>query len=251
MGAKNLPAPGFPAPPSKRQPLIFDFRQKRQSTNKATLKNIYDTQTPILTPIPSVFWGTPVLKDSNGVKYCPGFLGEAFSKNPWDYVTIEFPNSGVPNQTPGICTVSVRRGRKLDRKKSSGSDGETLTFTGVNNADIEIAVTIWTPEQLDILIDLWKILQPPSGKGVPQAFDVKHPQFVINQVKSCVFVDSIGMEQGPVHKSKTFTIKAVEYLPPSSKKATSTPRKAEARHSTRDQPETQQPGKNPHAVGPR
>ncbi len=246
MGAKNLPANGFPQQPKE------DKRPRRKSPNQAKLKNIYDEQTPVLTPIPSTFWGTPVLKDSKGVKYCPGFLGEAFSKNPWDYVTIEFPNSGVPNQTPGICTVSVRRGRKVDRKKSSGTDGETLTFTGITNADIEIAITIWTPEQLDILTDLWRLIQPPPGKGVPQAFDIKHPQFVINQVKSCVFVDSIGLENGSVAKTKTFVIKAVEYLPPGPKGATVSPDRAQARRSKLDEKgENSQPGKNPKAVGPR
>ncbi len=246
MGAKNLPASGFPQQQQR------DNRPQRQAPNKATLKNIYGDQTPVLTAIPSTFWGTPVYKDSKGVKHCPGFIGEAFSKNPWDYVTIEFPNSGVPNQTPGLCTVSVRRGRKVDRKKSSGSDGETLTFTGISNADIEISITIWTPEQLDILIDLWKVIQPPPGKGVPQAFDIKHPQFLINQVKSCVFVDSIGLENGSVSKTKTFVIKAVEYLPASKRKTTKTPDRAKARGSKLDAAdENTQPGKNPHAVGPR
>lgn len=244
---KSIPAPGFPHPPSPRQPFIFDFRRQRQPPTKATLKTPYQG----LNQLPSIFWGSPVLKDDKGVKFCPGFLGEAFSKNIWDYVTIEFPNSGVPNKTPGICNVSVRRGRKVDRKKSSGTDGETITFTGINNAEIEIAVTIWTPEQLDILVDLWKILQPPSGKGDPQAFDVKHPQFEVNGIKSAVFIDSVGLEQGPVAKSKTFVIKAVEWLPPSKKKATQTPSRAQARGSKLDKPENSQPGKNPAAVGPR
>ncbi len=231
----------------KRETQTRDNRQKAAKTTPSSLKTPYQN----LSQVPSIFWGTPVLQDSNGVKYCPGYFGETYSKNAWDYVQIEFPGSGVADKTPGICTVSVRRGRKVDRKKSSGSDGERLTFTGISNADIEIAITVWTPEQLDRLVTLWKLVQPPVGKGAPQAFDVKHPQFTVNQIKSCVFVDSIGMEPGSTTKTKTFVIKAIEYFPPGTKKVTKTPDRAKARGSKLDAPENQQPGKNPHAVGPR
>lgn len=237
-----MPFPRSPGTP------VRDNRQQRSNASPGDLKKPYDK----LSPVASTFWGTPVLKDANGKKYCPGYIGDTFSKNAWDYVVFAFLDTlGVSDKTPGICNVSVRRGRGVDRKKSSGSDGQTLTFTGINNADIEIAITIWTPDQLDVLMAMWKVLQPPSGKGQPSAFDVSHPQFEINGIRSVVIVDSIGMEPGPAPKSRTFTIKAIEYLPPGPKKATSTPKKAEARGSKLDTPETQQPGKNPKATGPR
>ncbi len=232
----------------KRPTQTRDNRQKAASTRPSTLRTPYEG----LSPIPSIFWGAPVLQDSNGNKYCPGYIGETFSKNAWDYVQINYLDTlGVSDKTPGVCTVSVRRGRSLDRKKSSGSDGQRLTFTGIVNADIEISITIWTPAQLDALLAMWKVLQPSPGKGAPSAFDVSHPQFEINGVKSCVFVDSIGMEQGSAGKTKTFVIKAVEYFPPGTKKVTATPDRAKAMRSKLDAPENQQPGKNPHAVGPR
>ncbi len=147
--------------------------------------------------------------------------------------------------------MNVRRGRKVDRKKSSGSDGERLTFTGITNAEIEINLTIWTPAQLDALIAMWALLQPAVGKGSPAAFDVHHPQFKINGVKSMVFVDSIGMEPGPNGKTKNFVIKGIEYFPPGKKKVTKSPDRAQAGHSKLDaKEENQQPGKNPKATGP-
>ncbi len=249
MGFKNLPAQGFPRQPKDNRP------QSKNSPNKASLKTPYSNLSPLgLTVVPSIFWGAPVLKDDKGNKYCPGYIGDTFSKNQWDYVQIDYLDTigAESDKTPGICNVSVRRGRKLDRKKSSGSDGERLTFTGINNADIEISILIWTPAQLDALVKMWSLIQPAVGKGTPGAFDIHHPQFTVNNVKSCVFVDSIGLEMGPTPKTRTFVIRAVEYFPPGTKKITSTPSRAKAKGSTLDEKEeNQQPGKNPHAVGPR
>jgi hypothetical protein len=257
---------GFPQAPSKRQPLLFDFRHASASKKSGSLKAPYqnDTLNPFdsskaLFALPSQFWGTPVFKAQSdgymvkkGELYCPGFIGNTFSDNAWDYVEISYLETlGVSGKTPGICNVSVRRGRKIDRKKSSGTDGETITFTGISNAEIEIAITIWTPEQLDVLTKMWAVLQPAAGKKNPGAWDVSHPQFGVNQVKSAMFVDSVGLENGSEKKTKTFVIKAIEYLP-AGKKATVTPKKAQARDNTlQGSKENEQPGKNPKAVGPR
>ncbi len=201
-----------------------------------------------LKAIPSIFWGAPVLTGADGRPYCPGYIGATYSNFQHDYVQIEFPGSGVFDRTPGICNVSVRRGRGIDRKKSAGSDGERLTFKGINNADIEISITIWTPDQLARLQDLWRILQPPLGKGDPQAFDVKHPQLQFLGVKSAVFVDCSGLEQGSTNKTRVFTIKAVEYFPPGKKNVTASPKKALSRGSKLD---PQKPGENPENLGPK
>ncbi len=209
-----------------------------------------------LDPLPSDFWGSPVFTAESdgymikeGELFCPGYIGNTISKNIWDYVVISFPKSGVSNITPGICNVNVRRGRKVDRKKSQGSDGERLTFTGISNADIDIAITIWTPEQLRILQLLWNFIQPAVGKGNPQAFSVSHPQLRYSQVQSCVFVESSGLE--PNGKMRTVTIKAIEYFPPKDK-TVHTIKKVEPRDSTLQSgdAEHEQPGKNPKAVGP-
>lgn len=242
MAGKALSAPGFPQQPKDNRP-----QRKPSSNNRATLKNVYEG----LNPVPSNFWGAPVLLDANGVKYCPGYTGPTFSKNKTDYVQIEFPGGGLIGKTPGLCKVSVRRGRKVDRKKSSGSDGERLTFTGISNADIEIAIEIWTPDQFDKLNDLWRLIQPPAGKGQPQAFDIKHPQFETNGIKSCVFVEARGFEPGSVVGMRVFVIQAIEYLPPGNKNVTNTPKRAQSRGSKLDGPEHQLSGKNPHATGPR
>jgi hypothetical protein len=196
--------------------------------------------------------------DDKGHPYSPGYIGNTFSKNAWDAVQIAIPlpfMTGVLQQlnvdrTPGLCEVDVRRGRDIDRKKSAGSDGQRLTFKGINNADVDIRITIWTPGQLDVLSALWNVLQPKAGKGTPSAFDVKHPQFEINGVKSLCFVDSIGMTDGHTSKTKIFTIKAIEYFPPGSKSAVTTLKKAEARSNVL-QSQYPKPGENPENLGPK
>ncbi len=262
MGAKFFQSTGFPQQQQK------DNRPQAKSNNRATLKNVYTNETlnpfnpnqVILNALPSQFWGTPVFRATQdgymlkaGELYCPGYVGNTFSDNAWDYVEISYLETlGVSGKTPGLCTVSVRRGRKIDRKNKPGTDGETVTFTGLSNADIEIAITIWTPEQLDVLTKMWQILQPPAGKKNPAAWDISHPQFGINNIKSMMFVDSIGLENGSEKKTKTFTIKGIQWLPPSNKKATVTPPKAQARNNTLEgSKDNEQSGKNPKALGPR
>lgn len=214
--------------------------------------------TPETVPVPGIFWGAPVLVDDKGHPYCPGFIGDTFTNNPWDAVRISIPTPYLTgdlqrlnvDRTPGICEVNVRRGRSIDRKKSAGSDGQRLTFKGVENADVEIAITIWTPEQLDVLRALWAVLQPPVGKGTPSSFDVKHPQFDINNVKSVCFIDSIGMTDGHTSKTKIFTIKAIEYFPPGTAKVVATIKKAEARGNVL-QTSNPKPGDNPQNQAPK
>lgn len=216
--------------------------------------------------VPSKFWGAPVLRaqgdqESTGIKagelYCPGFIGPTFTQNAWDTVQIKIPApfmTGVLQQwnadrLPGTSLVSVKKGRQLDRKKSSGSDGQRLTFTGINNADVEIQVTIWTPQQLEILLALWRVIQPQVGKGAPSAFDCYHPNLETSGVKSLVFVDSVGFADAP-GRSKTFRIAAVEYFPPGNKRVTSTANKSYSRGSVLDEGAYRPPGKNPSNVGP-
>ncbi len=215
--------------------------------------------TPETVPVPGIFWGAPVLVDDQGHPYCPGYIGNTFTDNPWDTVKIAIPAPFLTgdllslnvDRTPGICDVSVRRGRDIDRKKSAGSDGERLTFKGINNADVEIAITIWTPEQLDVLRALWAVLQPPAGKGVPAAFDVRHPQFELNNIKSLCFIDSMGLTEGRASKVKVFTIRAVEYFPPGTKNTVKSIEKSYAPRDNTLESSHPKPGANPENQGPK
>lgn len=199
------------------------------------------------------FWCAPVFKASDGTLYCPGFTGDVYAKNPWDVVTIQ-----GTTKTPGLCEVKVNKGRDLDKKKASGSDGARVTFHGIDPAQVELEITIWTPEQLKKLEELWKQIFPQSNKRPkgtspnepwPPAFDVEHPALKRHAVKSLVFIKGEGPDPGRFPKSRSFRISAIEFLPPKKSKA-STPVKSKG--STLD-PKTSDyptPGANKKNTGP-
>ncbi len=172
------------------------------------------------------FWGAPVFKNSIGDLVCPGFTGNTYANSKWDYVTI------ASQQTPGVCEVNVDKYRDVDKKKKSGTDGARITIHGIEPALIDIRITIWTPQQLQDLNLIWGYIFPkssarPAGTSSkepwPPLRKVSHPMFTLHGITSVQFVKGEGPVLGSVSRSRIFTIKAVEYLPPSTKNVTSTP----------------------------
>jgi hypothetical protein len=220
-------------------------------------KTLYEGLTRDIT---SIFWGTPVLVDDNGNPYCPGYTaynGDPISKNFWDYVKISTPN-GTSAKTPGICEVQVEKYRDLDKKKNTGTDGARLTIHGIEPAVVNIAITIWTPYQLQILVNLWKAIFPQSNKRppgfnpkepYPPAFICSHPELYIHGVQSLVFLRGDGPSPGGTSKTRVFNIRAIEYLQPGKSNATATVVKAIGGGviSSRQQPKA---SSNPKATGP-
>lgn len=168
------------------------------------------------------FWQKPVLTARNGEYYTPGCEGLTYQKSEWDYVYLGIPSTQP--YTPGKCEVHVKKDRDFDKKKASGSDGARITLHGIDPAQVEIKLTIWTPEQLRQLANLWPILFPMAGKNAPVPYDVDHPVFRMHNVKSVVFTGGDGpvlSTSGP--RLGVFTMKAVEFLQPGKKRATKTP----------------------------
>lgn len=108
--------------------------------------------------IPYDFWGQPVYLDGNGDPQCPGFTGETFAVNLWDYVLIG------GRKTPGIATVTAHKFRDLDKKKQKSTDGARLTIHGIEPALVEIKLLIWTPAQLAELNTMWTQVFPLPQK---------------------------------------------------------------------------------------
>lgn len=207
------------------------------------------------------FWGAPVIKDARGTLSCPGYIGNTFfPEQAYSYLRISLPlpyrvgSLSSVEAFPGLCDVQVDVKRDKDQKKSAGSDGARLTLTGRAPAEVEVRCVIWTPEQLRILREMWRVIQPLAGKGTPSPYDVGHPVFDFHGVKSIQFLSASGPMQGGPPGSRVFVFKALEYLPPLKKNATTTPDKSKAkgavaRGSALD-PEYQPPGKNPSNTGP-
>lgn len=179
---------------------------------------------PLVTPytnVPQVsfdFWAKPVLIDSNGAYYCPGFEGLTYQNNLDSVVTIGGGSSpsafaGQNFQLPGLCTVHCTKEYAIDKKKPAGSNGARVTIHGIDAADIEIEVMIWTPEQLRQLRNIWAVIFP-GNKGSQQARDVSHPTFTQHGVKSMIVTRGRGPDRGPVVNSRIFTISGIEFIKP-------------------------------------
>jgi hypothetical protein len=244
-----------------------------------------------VTGLPSTFWGAPVLRwNSNaprwdglqsGELYCPGFEGATFSKRVNDYALI-----GGIAQTPGTCVVSGNKSRALDKKKASGSDGSRLTFHGIENAEGEMTITIWTPEQLRVMQELIPLIFPPTQKvtkttktteitaieavqstvaatqfqskisitkktqlAIPQAFDVSHPYWSDIAVKSVIFTSMAGRVPTGTNM-RAFTFKWIEFLQPGKNTVTKSVDAAQAKTSTLEPSSNPPPGQNPANTAP-
>lgn len=116
-------------------------------------------------PITTDFWWPYVYEDDNGDWFAPGFVGNTYSKHPWDAVFLTIPFSGSEQPyTPGICEVVAEKERTVDKKKPKGSDGARITVHGIELAEGEIKITIWTPQQYRILAAMWPVLFPGPQK---------------------------------------------------------------------------------------
>ncbi len=203
------------------------------------------------------FWGSPVITKADGTLYCPGFVGDTYMKNVYDVLFIN--NAVSSGMAPGIAEVRVNKFRDLDKKKAAGSDGARLTVHGIEPAMVEIRLTIWTPEQLKALNELWPVLFPRGNKRPfvvkndtpwPPAFDCQHPELKQHSVKSLVFIGGEGPAEGSARapRARVFTMRAIEFFPPGKKSVTSTP--TAPLGSINDPKATPKPSQNPKNTGP-
>jgi hypothetical protein len=172
------------------------------------------------------FWAKPVLKDSTGKLYCPGFEGATYLQNEYDFLVFGtksdasgYGPQGFSSTTPGKATIKITKFRDVDKKKQAGSDGARITVHGVEPAEVDIELLIWTPEQLKALNALWPIIFPRAYKDQVDAFDVSHPILQLHDVKSLIFTAGSGPD---IDKDRVghFTMRAVEFLLPKKKSVT-------------------------------
>lgn len=205
-----------------------------------------------VSPVSFAFWGSPVLQQSDGTLWCPGFDGPTFADRPWDYVKVATsygPSVGgvPPDRTPGIARVVPRKEFSADKKKAAGAHGARYTFHGLDPAEFFIELRLWTPEQLRQLQAMWSDLFVPAAKGSPLAFDVTHPAFDIHAIKSVQFAGGEGPEIGP-DRVGIFRIRVIEFLPPAKSNATKT--NVAPIGSRLDPGANPTPGSNPANLGP-
>lgn len=105
----------------------------------------------------------------------------------WDTLFID------GEEWPGIAAVRVKRSNKIDRKPQKGAVGETQTFGGVNNADVQILIRFASSQEfVDIRDKFLPKLEPEPGKKELTSHDVAHPVTDMRKVKSIIVTDIDG-----------------------------------------------------------
>lgn len=141
-------------------------------------------------------------------------------------------------QNPGIAKITHSKKHDWDKKKSKGSSGGTLTFTGSSVVEFQVEYYLWLPEHFDAW-PAWAAMQRKSLKipavvsgqsgnirqanataititpatTQPVALDVYHPDLAEINVLRCI----VEEEGGKVPDGKggaKYTWKYAEYSPP-------------------------------------
>ncbi len=146
----------------------------------------------------------------------------AIVSNAWN--TVYFGSYATPS--PGIANVFMRKRLRLDKKQPAGSRGQTQTVQGIDNAEIDIEIQMWTFAHWQRWLALLSVLLPVhqvtstnaktgfvTAVGGPVPIKVSHPAFA-GQGIDTLFIMQIGT---PVNHQcigvKYVTIRALEFLP--------------------------------------
>lgn len=116
---------------------------------------------------------------------------------------------------PGICEISgAGVGRKIDVKKSKGSDGATLKDEGYQLAKLTIRLTIYSESDWRSLQALLPTVHPKRKGGVRTPLEITNPQANLLGI-SQIYIDKIGIPKKPTSGDGLLTLdmSAIEWVP--------------------------------------
>ena len=230
-----------------------------QPYSTSDVLNPYGVQQP--QQVAFQFWGKPVYQNSDGTYWCPGVEGKTIASNEWDVVFFATaPTPGVAEVTvektrsmdekkpvgsdgarltihgtnPAKIEIKLliwtpEQLRALNQlwpllmvppykittsKKTTygfGTPVTTATVSGGSNATVST-----------VSIPTVKSQTTTTTKKSIITFDVSHPALAFHSIKSVQILGANGPMPGPIPGSRIFMIRAVEYLPPGKKAATTT-----------------------------
>lgn len=142
------------------------------------------------------------------------------SPGQWDTVVF---NGSIA--LPGICKVSGRVVRRVDRKKSPGKHGQTVTYLGDEAAEFEIHLQMWTAEHLDSYVNIVRKLKTLKPKTQAQGIDsrkkisatiltMSHPALAIFKISLAHVLEYSLPEADGDSGSFKATLKCLQYIPP-------------------------------------
>jgi len=126
---------------------------------------------------------------------------------------------------PGAADIDGDLEDKMDVKDAGGSDGASITIKGRQPAALTIVLRIWTRAQWKLFEPIFEQLYPTPGT-IRKPYDIVHPKTKLARIKS-VLIRKISLPKRSPDGLVTVTFTCLEFLLPSKKKVTSTPK-----HST-------------------
>lgn len=135
----------------------------------------------------------------------------------WDYCRLG------EDILPGICEVSFENPRDVDKKKSKGKDGRTLTDNGSEGASGEIRVTIWTADQWDEWQTIRPKIDPRKAGALKYPISIVHPMAADAGV-DVIYVKNIKAQQPKRGGTYVAVISVEQWFPaPKPTKTSNTP----------------------------
>ena len=139
------------------------------------------------------------------------FEGSESLKSPLEKCTID----GIA--LPGLVEINVKTQREVEKKKSQGSPGASLTWKGWKPTDISIVVHVWTPAHFKTLEQVLNRIWPAPAKNF-QGFQIISEVVNSLHINSVAIVGVSGIKPGKVANQWTLEISATEYSPVKSEK---------------------------------
>lgn len=126
---------------------------------------------------------------------------------------------------PGVARLSGAIKRRVDRKKSTGKHGSTVTYLGDEAAEFTITVTMWTSIHLESfyqIVNWLKSLKPERAAGLSSSqkisakvVPVYHPALSVFSV-TLAHVLEYGLPEPDGDDGKfRASLKCLQYIPPS------------------------------------
>ena len=115
---------------------------------------------------------------------------------------------------PGICSISGKGiARRLDQKKSKGSDGATLKDNGNDLAEWTIELLIYNPTDWEDLQRLLPLVSPRRAGGPRQPLAIVYPSLSLLGISSC-YVKAVSVPNiDKKSQQLTVTMAAIEWVP--------------------------------------
>lgn len=119
-------------------------------------------------------------------------------------------------RVPGLAQVKFKRGHRVDKRTASGMAGQSMVALGYNPSEINIKITLWTPQQwIDFQTVTVPSVQPHPGKAnaLPKSVEVRHPSLGVWGAKQFFVLNVEGPVKGSVNGTMEITFDCSDTSP--------------------------------------